>query len=346
MAENKGNQIITFQYQQQGTAKSFNNLLYKVIPNGIINRGRIRYGDDNDENNLLFKISNSIVQIKCTPENPLNMIMSDSLSQITAHIIIQGEPSENNQGVNVNVNKNEPYIVAIFNWNESANSYVEFYSKSYSDIINISGTEILGNQNNMIIIGKCEYNGDDLTGFDYTKTTWSPLHWNNDFMIPNSELNSKVNSPNFLVSYNNDNDNTDSLSFIVGQGKAIINGKFIEKTSDSIITLNNTAGNDLYINTYVTNGRKDLLIIKYEFINGADSFGFEYIMGSDSLTPRIPICPSYGLPIAVFTYGSGNITNIKGSNIKYIYNNNYISSSPVIKQIALQNNEVENVLVI
>ena len=38
---NVGDQVITFKYQQEGTAEGFNKLLNNVIPTGIISGGNV-----------------------------------------------------------------------------------------------------------------------------------------------------------------------------------------------------------------------------------------------------------------------------------------------------------------
>ena len=279
MASDNGKQIITFRYQQEGTAVSFNKLFHGVIPRGIISGG------------LLVKEDNSTVAI-----SPLQMVIGDN--NVTIHVQTQ-------EDAHVGVNSSKPFIIATFNWAELTDNYVKFESSSFND---------LPIDTNALILGKCEFSGNDLSNvFDYTRKTWSSSYFNNDFLFSNDY---RTHSPSFNVT---PHETTPNLSFNVGVGKAIINGKEVEIGNSQIVALQTsdaTASN--YFNPNVSYGRIDLAVL-------TDGGTVEYILGEDSLNPKMPLCPSYALPLAKFTYSSfTGITAIYGSNITYIYNNNYI----------------------
>lgn len=286
MASDNGKQVITFRYQQEGTAEGFNKILHGVMPRGVISGG------------TLIKEDNSTVSISY----PLQMIIGDN--NVTIHV-------ETQDYAHVGVAPDKPFVIATFNWANLADNYVKFTSSAFND---------LPTDTNAIILGKCEFTGADLsTTFDYTRKTWSSAYYNNDFLYPNDY---RTHSPSFNVT---PHETTPNLSFNVGVGKAIIRGKEVEIGNSMTVVLQSASPTDPnYFNPNVTNSRIDLAVI-------TDSGTVEYIMGDDSLNPHIPVCPSYGLPIAKFTYGSFmGITEIKGSNIQYIYNNNYIGLAPTI----------------
>ena len=108
MASDNGKQIITFRYQQEGTAVSFNKLFHGVIPRGIISGG------------LLVKEDNSTVAI-----SPLQMVIGDN--NVTIHVQTQ-------EDAHVGVNSSKPFIIATFNWAELTDNYVKFESSSFNDL--------------------------------------------------------------------------------------------------------------------------------------------------------------------------------------------------------------------
>ena len=219
-----GKQIITFRYQQEGTAEGFNKLLSGVIPTGVISGGE------------LLRKDNSTVQIR-----PMQMMIGDS------NIIVHVQTTEN---ATVNVTLDKPYVIATFNWSNLVNNYVNFEASS---LVNIPSTR------NAIILGKCEFTGVEMgSQFDYTRKTWSSSYLNNDFLF-NNTYNTK--SPSFNVTSLNDDT---KLGFNVGAGSAIIRGKEVVINKDFDVVLSNDSSHTSsfdYINTSVSNGRIDIAVL-------------------------------------------------------------------------------------
>ena len=291
-----GKQIITFRYQQEGTAEGFNKLLNGVIPTGVISGGD------------LIRVDNSTVQI-----NPMQMMIGDD------NVIVHVQTTEN---ATVNVSPAKSYIVATFNWANLVNNYVTFESASLEDI---------PSSRNTIILGKCEFSGDEMgISFDYTRKTWSSAYLNNAFLFNNS-YNTK--SPSFNVTSLS---NSLEIGFNVGVGSAVIRGKRVTISSDFKVMLSNdsTHVNSYdYINTFVAHGRIDIAVLM-------NDGSVRYLMGEDSTTPVAPEYPTYGLTLATFTYSAGIITNILGHQITRVYNNNYLGFSPSVGE--KKGNEIIN----
>ena len=281
-----GKQVITFRYQQEGTAEGFNKLLNGVIPSGIISGGD------------LIRVDNSTVNI-----SPMELMIGDG------NVIVHVQTTEN---AIVNVSAAKQYVVATFNWANLVNNYVTFESASLEDI---------PSSRNAIILGKCEFSGDEMgINFDYTRRTWSSSYLNNDFLFNNS-YNTK--SPSFNVtSLSNDLE----IGFNVGAGSAVIRGKRVTISSDFKVTLSNDSSHVNsydYINTSVSYGRIDIAVLM-------NDGSVRYLMGEDSATPVAPEYPTYGLTLATFTYTAGVIAKILGHQIARVYNNNYLGFSPSV----------------
>lgn len=281
-----GKQVITFRYQQEGTAEGFNKLLNGVIPTGVISGGD------------LVRVDNSTVAI-----SPMQMMIGDG------NVIVHVQTTEN---ATVNVTLGKPYIIATFNWANLVNNYVTFEASSLVDI---------PSSGNAIILGKCEFSGEELgINFDYTRKTWSSSYLNNDFLFSNA-YNTKSSSFNVTSL-----DNELELGFNVSAGSAIIRGKEVVINNDFKVSLSNDSSHmdsfD-YINTSVSNGRIDIAVLMNDGT-------VRYIMGEDSQNLITPKYPSYGLILAKFTYPAGPISKILGHQITNIYNNNYMGFSPSV----------------
>ena len=285
---NTGNQLITFRYQQEGTAEGFNKLLCGVLPEGVISGG------------LLMKEEESDTTIRV---DPMQLLIGDG--NVTVHV-------ETRESFTMAVNSQKPFVVASFNWSQSVNNYVSFEAKSLTEI---------NSMNHPIILGRAVILGGTLSSnFDYTRKTWCPSSKYNDYYY--SSYNSSL--PSFNVTPI-ENPTTNQYGFVVGKGKAIINGVLVEKNNEETIILTETDTNYHKININVSSGRIDIAVLM-------NDGSVRYIMGEDSSTPRAPNYPSNGLVIAEFKY-TQNITpvfGILGSNIKNIYNNNYMGFSPQV----------------
>lgn len=287
---NIGDQLITFSYQQEGTAQSFNKLLCGVLPEGVISGGE------------LTKVSDSSVQI-----DRMQLLIGDG--NVTIHV-------ETRELIpSVVINKDKPYVVASFNWAQSVNNYVSFEAKSLNEINSMS---------NPIILGKGVFVGTTLsTQFDYSRKTWHPYSRYTDFFY--SSYNSMSHSFNVTPIENPVNE----IGFVVGKGKAIINGKYVEKTSEEKILLSedDTSYHKIIKSISSPKIRIDIAVLM-------NDGSIRYIMGEEAneseATP--PVYPSNGLVLAEFKYTQNINTNdgILGYNIKNIYNNNYMGFSPKV----------------
>jgi hypothetical protein len=280
-----GKQVITFAYQQEGTAKGFNKILHGILPRGIISGGEIS------------KVSDSEVTL-----SPMQILIGDN--DVTCHV-------ETTENATVTVGPSSTLVYATYVWQDITNSYVNFQAGDWNTITSL---------NNVILFGECEFSGNTLNYFDYTRRSWSNFHYENDFQYYNA--NNKLYYPNFAVTP----DRQVQLKLLVEIGKAVINGVFIDTTGDGelSITLQNTdATQSNYFIKPITHGRNDLLVI-----NSAKQL--EYIMGEDTLTAPTPLCPSDSLAIAKITLGSGTHETIFGHEIEYIYNNNYYNGASTL----------------
>lgn len=285
-----GKQTITFRYQQEGTAEGFNKLLHKVLPTGIISGGQ------------LIASSNSQVEIA-----PLEMVISDG-SNVTIHV-------STSTNATVTVSYQLPYIIARYNWQPLHDNFVDFEAVAWNTLINTP---------NIIILGKCEFDGNTLEGFDLTRRTWSSSYYENDFLF---ETRYQAKSPSFWVTPHETPQNQ-VYEFDIGLGNGIINGTYVEFTQTQQCTLDTSDNTSpLFFKPDNLNGaypRNDLLVLKSDKT-------FEYIMGDSNRLDYKPECPSYALPLAYVTLNAGkSYSLILGSQITNIYNNSYISGGAVV----------------
>ena len=217
-----GKQVITFRYQQEGTAEGFNKLLSGVIPTGVISGGELLRKDD------------STVLI-----SPMQMMIGDG------NIIVHVQTKEN---ATVNVTLDKPYVIATFNWSNLVNNYVNFEASS---LLGIPAT------GNAIILGKCEFTGEKMgSQFDYTRKTWSSSYLNNDFLFDNT-YNTKSSSFN-VTPLDNELGFNVGAGYAIIQGKeVVINEDFDVKLSNDSSHTNSFD----YINTSVSNGRIDIAVL-------------------------------------------------------------------------------------
>lgn len=286
---NTGNQLITFRYQQEGTAEGFNKLLCGVLPEGVISGG------------LLTKSSDSTIQV-----DEMQLLIGDG--NIIVHV-------ETRESFVMAVDSQKPFIVASFNWSQSVNNFVSFEAKSLSDI---------SSMNHPIILGRAVFQGGTLsTEFDYTRKTWCPSSKYNDYYY--SSYNSSLPSFNVTPIENR----TSEFGFVVGKGKAIINGVLVEKNNEETIILTETDTDYHKINLSITSGK-----VRIDIAVLMNDGSVRYIMGDEANAglAHAPNYPSNGLVIAEFKY-TQSITpsfGIMGNNITNIYNNNYMGFSPQV----------------
>jgi hypothetical protein len=262
---------------------------FNKLLNGVIPTGVISGGD-------LSKVDNITVNI-----DRMEMMIGDG--NVTVHV-------QTTELARVNVNTTHPYIVATYNWANLANNFVTFEAYSSNQIP----------LQNAIILGKCQFVGDTLLErFDYTRKTWSSIYLNNSFLYDNAY---RTKSPSFNVSYIENSDTLNIIGFNVGAGEAIINGKRLVLDNEMQVILTDNDSGYHRIVKQVINGRVDIAVLM-------NDGNVRYIMGEDTINPKPPTYPSYGLVIAEFIYDGGdNINYILGSKIKNIYNNNYMNFAP------------------
>ena len=288
---NNGDQIITFKYQQEGTAESFNKLIHGVIPTGIISGGD------------LIKVSNSQINIA-----PLEMVMSDG--NVTVNV-------QTRENAIVNVDKSLPYIIAKFNWANLTNNFVSFESASLSSLSSLP---------NALILGKCEFIGTTLEAFDYTRKTWSSTYYNNDFLYSTTY---GAKSPSFWVTPFEMTPDTMSLGFYIGKGRGVINGVDVELDNPLTVNLvDDDSTSHWYFQRTIQYGRTDIVVLNsdktVDYIMGADENVMEH-------KPPIFPSNGLVLAKFKFTSTSGvGIQIIYGSNIENMYNNNYICGSGTV----------------
>lgn len=286
---NTGNQLITFRYQQEGTAEGFNKLLCGVLPEGVISGG------------LLTKSSDSTIQV-----DEMQLLIGDG--NIIVHV-------ETRESFVMAVDSQKPFIVASFNWSQSVNNFVSFEAKSLTDI---------SSMNHPIILGRAVFQGGTLsTEFDYTRKMWCPSSKYNDYYY--SSYNSSLPSFNVTPIENR----TSEFGFVVGKGKAIINGVLVEKNNEETIILTETDTDYHKINLSITSEK-----VRIDIAVLMNDGSVRYIMGEEATAglAHAPNYPSNGLVIAEFKY-TQSITpsfGIMGNNITNIYNNNYMGFSPQV----------------
>lgn len=136
---NWGTQNLSYDYNQEATAKLFNIVNYKILPKGIYNGFTIS------------KLSNTSVEISTGI-----CLIEDAINKVCVRI-------ETSDTQNITVSNSTPYIVFRMEWVDSPNIYMDMLSLAYKDI-----------QETDIIVGKCIYDTSGSTlgvSFDYTRRT-------------------------------------------------------------------------------------------------------------------------------------------------------------------------------
>ena len=263
---NLGGQVFTFSFKQEGTGVTFNRILHKVLPVGILSMSN---------NERLEKISNSIVEIP-----PFRAMLQDTSTEVAVNMYTTSN-------VSITVTPATPYIVGTWTWMNTEDNYMAFTVKSFDDL---SPTDI--------IFGKCEYNGTELEGFDYTRRTWSKDHYEGITSDFNFRVTSVEPSEGQVIP-------AGYGKIKVGVGKAYIGGKEVVFNSP-------VYSQDISLS--VTNEKKILVSI--------DSSGnIQLTESADENDPATPDFPSNMLTVGIIDLPS-NPTALLGSFIEYVYNNN------------------------
>lgn len=241
-----GNQILNFDYKQPLEAKEFNQLNYKIHPAGIHEGMLLGLTGNNSSVDVAPGSIYILNKVGSSPELGVNIrtTITDTVTAVSA---------------------SASYIVCEFEWQDLDNWYMDVVAKGYNDILP-----------NDIILGKADYEGATLVGFDYTRRQ-------------------NVNQQEF---YNRKNENlqvvsdtpTPSNEVIVQSGAAYVNGKhlFIADTNIALPT--------------VTDGMISLVTLD------ADG-NVALINSADQVTPVFPGFPSDKLVLAIITRGPGSIIN-------------------------------------
>ena len=108
---NNGNQLITFRYQQEGTAESFNKLFLNILPNGIISGGN------------LTKVNDNSVIISAGTE----MLIGDGT--VLVHVKLQDDANV------IGIDGSKPYVVGNFVWLSTTTNYVTFSVKNAQGLV-------------------------------------------------------------------------------------------------------------------------------------------------------------------------------------------------------------------
>lgn len=165
---NVGNQNITFQYYQEAKARNFNELLYKVVPKGIVNGGNI-----------------NIDSSKKVYLNPFGVIVEVKTDDSDISVKISTKESVE---VTPTLTSSTNYIVGQYSWRD--------FKENYMDIKCVSKTDAY---NSTIIFGKIDYVDGEPYSIDYTERTLSKLYFANQNVYSNFLVTTDGNSRNLIV---------------------------------------------------------------------------------------------------------------------------------------------------
>lgn len=276
-------QTITFNYQQEGTSEGFNKLIHNAIRPGIISGG------------TLHKESATSVRI-----SPIDMIIKDSNNLLTVH-------ATTDEDVIVNLPSGEiaskPYICAEYAWQSQTGNLVQFRCRNISEIVS-----------NSIILGKCQFVGTTLADvFDYTVTSWSDIHWNEDLLhaVPNFANSTALRVPNFHVLPASNVGNNNPLSLRITEGRAFIDGDYVELPDGLNVVLSTSSSSNVYINTTLSNG-----MVRYDLLCLASDGTPRYINGTQNTLSlaKKPSCPRDLLPLAYLKLDNSSNTITLNNN--------------------------------
>ena len=206
---NKGGQIVTFDFRQDGTSQSFNRLNYRLLPKGILY--------DTNATDILERFTDTEITI-----HPFRAVLRDDTNEVAINFYMTEDAT-------VSASPANPYIVGEWSWLNIEDCYMEFKAVQFE---NIDPTKD-------IIIGKCLYENAVLTGFDNSRRTYSK-----DFY---EQIN--TDTPPFLVHSTELSEGTTNTvrigkgSAIIG-GKRVT---FTQEVSSPTINLNITNGKKILV---------------------------------------------------------------------------------------------------
>ena len=134
---NYGNQIISLPFETQGTSFNINQMMFDIMPTGILSGGVIAKSGIN---------SVTVAPLICWISDPVNQI---AVKVQTTNLIT------------LDVSDVNIYVVLRFVWVGSPTNYMDIYALPYGSI-----------EPTDLIIGKCVYEGGVLQStFDYTEAS-------------------------------------------------------------------------------------------------------------------------------------------------------------------------------
>lgn len=143
---NNGQQKLSYDYRERGTAELFNKINYKIHSKGIYEGG------------TFTKVSDSSLNI-----SPFICVYDDDVNKLSVRI----ETTED--ALVEGISSSNPWIVGRFTWLNTENNFMDFLALDQGDILNSD-----------IIFGYVDYEGSTMTNdFDYTSKSWEKLHYLN-----------------------------------------------------------------------------------------------------------------------------------------------------------------------
>lgn len=140
---NKGNQSIKIIFQQPLTSRGQNQLLYGVIPPGILSGGGL-------------STDGSTVTVA-----PLVCFVQDSTAGSKTGLRIETQNSYDLVG---EVTASTPYIVLNYEWVDATNNFLDITTKAMGDLTTDD-----------LIVGEALFSGPTIIGFDTSQATINPL---------------------------------------------------------------------------------------------------------------------------------------------------------------------------
>jgi len=139
-----GNQDITYNYYEEATAEDFNKRHLSIRPRGIYNGG------------YLTKVLDTRITL-----SPFALEIGDNSEQISSKSSVNATLDSETLDSG-SISSATPFIVFRWAFAETIANYVEVHAIA----------SLAAAQDNDIVIGKCEFSGATLTGFDYSCRTF------------------------------------------------------------------------------------------------------------------------------------------------------------------------------
>ena len=266
---NFGDQKIRFSYEEPATSLGFNQLFNNVIPTGL-------YATSATFTTLLSNTGSTQINVQ-----PFTICIKDPIAINSAGdgktgvtVIIE---TTTVAVVTVNVDNAHPFVVARLSWISSATNWMDIFCVAWS------GTGDNQVKSSDVILGKTEWNGTTLIGFDYSQQTIADMQ----ALIGRKK--------NFIVTQTQPGSNQVNVS----EGTFVTNAGAISVSATTSPTISNTV-----------NGRNDLIYLDY-------SGAVQVLLGTDSATPVTPAYNSLNVIAEIHRGASATVVN--GSAIIQIH---------------------------